>query len=579
MRRASRWTLALFAACGVSAIGSPVGSSTTVIREVIDDRGAGDCSAFGDLDGDGRADLVNGGGLAGGTAVDLRVYAGLTAGATPTTSVVHRPEPGTALVGGCVVADLDGDGDGDIAALSTVRGAGGLATGPTTIVWFERPPTAGAPWVRHDAGEVAGVALDLVAADLDGDGRVDLAARSDGALALRYGGGSSGAGTWTTVDLGAAAGAGRGLLAADVDGDGDVDLLAGGTLLANGGGRSWTAAALADASSATAAAGDVDGDGAVEIVLGPFDRPGGLIVLERPAGGGGPWAATPVGTSTTLPLHRLLLVDLDADGSLDLVSSATFGPLEVRAGLGGGRFAAPTTLDPDGWFEVAAADVDGDGTVDLGGSDGAGRAPVVLLRNVGVTPPAAGPPPAPIDVSGDPTPAPTTTAATPTPGTDVPAPAPADAATPPGAGTAPEASTTDPAVEATTSTGLTALTGTRPTTPAASSSTTAELDRGPGGATAPVLAGPPSVDPEVRVLPERIERITTLDTGRVALALALFGGLVAATGLTVARRRTAAAAGADAASADATVTPGARAAGAPAAGPDRAVPTAADPTS
>jgi hypothetical protein len=80
-----------------------------------------------------------------------------------------------------VAADLDGDGDPDVAATAWSLG--------DRVVWFENrmsesaaPAGAGEPrsaWPMHVLKENFFAANQVIAADLDGDGRVDLAATAD----------------------------------------------------------------------------------------------------------------------------------------------------------------------------------------------------------------------------------------------------------------------------------------------------------------------------------------------------------------------------------------------------------------
>jgi hypothetical protein len=163
--------------------------------------------ALGDLSGDGRADLAvsshdsrqivvlrNAGGGA--------FVAHATLGVNPTL----RPE-------GVTIADLDGDGDGDIASttggpefLTVFLNAGGGSFGA-----FQQYPIGGVD------GSF------LVAVDLDADGDRDVAAAMTGsaAVALLANDGAGGFGAAQMIPAGAGAGH---VLAADLDGNGSADL-------------------------------------------------------------------------------------------------------------------------------------------------------------------------------------------------------------------------------------------------------------------------------------------------------------------------------------------------------------------
>ncbi|MGE0726636.1 MAG: FG-GAP-like repeat-containing protein [Acidimicrobiia bacterium] len=578
-RRVFRWTLALCAACGFGTLGSPVGSSLTVVREVIDDARAGDCTGLGDLSGDQRPDVLNGAGLAG-QPVPLRTYDG----ATPAQRLLAEPPAGYAFVGACPLGDLDGDGDLDVAiTVAGVRPSGLVGT-PAEVSWLENPAPAADPWTAHTIGvHDGGVPLDLVIADLDGDGRADVASRSDRTLQVWW---SNDAG-WSAEPI--AVPGGRGLVAGDVDGDGIAELVAGGTLLARGATGSWTASTINGAASATAAIADFDGDQRTDIALGPFDATGPIAVHRHTDEG---WLAVAVTTDTGGAVHRLEAADLDYDADIDLVTAALRGPVTILTNEGRARLWTPRVIDPDGLFDFAVGDVDLDGDRDIVGSNPAGSAPLVLFRNRASEPVVLGGELPRVSVTGGPTPAPSTTAAPPT---TAPAAGDAGTASPGGGPETSAAGAVDPATatadtagdlnevalglpttatappRSTTSTGATA--GTEPAAPIVDATGDA------------VPLGPPSVDPEVAVLPEVLERrIVPGPEGRspwvVAAAFALAAlGAVLCWPLLLGRSPVPAWARRHGGHDGDGLSRGERAAGGPAGKPDPGGPTGSDPAS
>jgi len=116
------------------------------------------------------------------------------------------------------------------------------------------------------------------------------------------------------------------------------------------------------------ALGDVDGDGLADVFLA---RTEGCSALYRNRGG---WRFEDVTKSAGVGAcdrHSTgaALADIDGDGDLDLVLTATRGPNAVFVNDGTGRFTEHRDLGLDttgkGATTIALADVDGNGTLDL----------------------------------------------------------------------------------------------------------------------------------------------------------------------------------------------------------------------
>lgn len=241
----------------------------------------------------------------------------------------------------------------------------------------------------------------VLAAELTGDGRPDLAVAGEGRVLILAGDGSGGfrrAGEY---------GAGEnptGLAASDLDGDGDVDLAAANhetdylTLLLNDGGGAFEPAPASPIRIEvaphphTVATADLDEDGRTDLLV-DHRRAGGLLPLYgTDQGGFEPAEVVVLGGD---PYRDVVVADLDGDGVLDLATpnERTVG---LRLGRSGGGFGGLRELDASrvAPYGLATGDVNGDGVPDLAASSGEGGegAAVFLGDGTGGFRPAPGSP-------------------------------------------------------------------------------------------------------------------------------------------------------------------------------------------
>ena len=293
---------------------------------------------------------------------------------------------------GAAFADLDGDGDPDLIVSRNVR-----------------RDFYGTEILRNDDGRFVSVLeLDgerggraVGTLDCDGDGRLDIFLVED-----KWVGGSSvlfhNDGDLQFTDTTAAAGLpndvfGLGLAIADLDGNGADDLVVGGAnriFLGDGSGGfiestgadlDWDTYGPED-DIAHVAVGDLNADGRPDIVFGQhynstldfdtevpvrlylnqgIDNSGNLLLSDATD------AAGLVGLPTKAP--KVLLVDLNNDGWLDLVTTASAGngaepAVFYHQGVTAGmpNFAAPAGLGDDQyWIDAAVIDADRDGRDDV----------------------------------------------------------------------------------------------------------------------------------------------------------------------------------------------------------------------
>ncbi|HEU4382217.1 MAG TPA: VCBS repeat-containing protein [Anaeromyxobacteraceae bacterium] len=277
--------------------------------------------AAGDLDGDGRADLV--------------VYA---------TGIYDSPDS--------EILVLLGRGDG------TFRAEQSLPIGSEAYEWPLRP---------------------IALADFDGDGVLDFATRIGDVpgVQVRRGLGDGTFGPAHDLALGGAASA---VVAADFDGDGRLDLAVGyyseqppnvAILLGNGDGSFRPPATFAGVRIPDdIAVGDLDGNGVPDLVVAgsysyiqPNEYPPVAVLLGKGDGTFAPpvWIVSrgwEVG-------YAVAVADLDGDGRQD-VAVAMGQEFDVILGRGGGAFADPVGFSiRESAYSMGAGDLDGDGAADL----------------------------------------------------------------------------------------------------------------------------------------------------------------------------------------------------------------------
>ena len=299
------------------------------------------------------------------------------------------------------VADVNGDGRPDVVIVENLYG---------DLKWFENSgtPADGKLWKRHYISKRGfPSAYDVAPADLDGDGDLDVAASNwnRGAVAWFENDGSpEDEGEWKQHPIDDALGEARTIRIADFDADGDLDLLATGrttrqTVWYENGGKAaaWKKHVIDDRSKHPSQGQpiDMDGDGDLDVLMAlgfgpPFDEPEvvhQVVWYEndgRPLAG--PWKKHAI---ADLPqAFEACAADFDGDGDLDVAATGWSSPGGIVwiENTGDPRGEWKTHVLKDKWVnanQVIAADLDGDGRIDIAACAERGALELRWWRNEG----------------------------------------------------------------------------------------------------------------------------------------------------------------------------------------------------
>ncbi len=243
-----------------------------------------------------------------------------------------------------IVLDLDGDGHLDIASLEVdFNFADGLATGMVNVALNDGSAGFPAP-TSFELGSVPGLEFafrTLVAADLDGDGDPDLAAIGTTApLILLFNDGNGSFGPAVNTGIAVSLGPLTALLdAGDLDGDDDVDLAVGlspGQIATNDGSGGFTATPFSDDSNPqNLEIVDLDGDGDQDIAYGfrvHLNDGSGVFTLHE-------------GTYPGSFAAECVFADFDGDGDQDVACARNFAnELTIALNNGDATFATSTVF-------------------------------------------------------------------------------------------------------------------------------------------------------------------------------------------------------------------------------------------
>ena len=283
--------------------------------------------------------------------------------------------------GGVVAGDFTSDGKVDMAV--------GVSSNEQIEGLCVEPGAGDGSFLTPICNQSPGVPLNnMITGDFDGDGKLDLAGSFNSFIYILLGNGD---GTFrilpSPISFEQSGGTPTSLASGDFNGDGKLDLVIGsvqngsnGTisiLLGNGDGTFQSPTTYGTADYFAVVVGDFNNDGKLDVVTNQ------TILLGN---GDGTFTSSPAALVPAGGI-RMVAADLDGDGNLDIAYSGAQTGVHVLFGNGAGLFSNSTVQSDPLALGIVVADLNGDGFLDLavGQTPGQAGTTYVFLGNGGRT--------------------------------------------------------------------------------------------------------------------------------------------------------------------------------------------------
>lgn len=315
-----------------------------------------------DVDGDDDLDII------ASSAFDDTIVWYENDGVSPPEFTMHVITDSADNVVGVFAADLNGDGDVDVVA---------AVGSENQIAWYENDGLPAPGFTEHVITDTVELPKSVYAIDLDGDLDIDVlsASNNDSTIAWYQNDGENPP-SFTMHIISTTALLARSVFAADVNGDGDIDVLSASNFddtiawyESNGAATpTFTKHEIFESANGAESvfAADMDGDGDIDVLsastldstLRWYENKGGLspsFTMHVVAGG-------------LTGVRAVFAIDFDDDNDTDIIAAVNTGDRVDWWENDGGSpptFSLLISADADGPQSVTAADLDENGTINV----------------------------------------------------------------------------------------------------------------------------------------------------------------------------------------------------------------------